>query len=145
MTTAFSTKFVRLAHRQARQLGAHLCMTLPDFWTVTFSKPKKTREQEAKYHAQIGDIAKQCEFMGKRWSEEDWKRLLIDGFARVKAAEGEPLNDWGRVVPSLDGSGFVQLGVQSRGFEKEVASEFIEHLYAYGAENGVDWSDEAKR
>jgi hypothetical protein len=139
------TRFFRLAHAGARKLAAQFCMEAPDFWTVTFSEPVKTREQEEKYHAQIRDIARQCEFMGQRWSEEEWKRLLIDAFARVKAEEGEPLKGWGRVVPSLDGAGVVQLGVQSRGFTKPIASEFVEHLYAYGAENGVKWTEKAER
>lgn len=139
------SRFFRFAHIQARQLAARFCMEAPDLWTATFKEPAKSREQEEKYHAQIGDIAAQCEFMGKKWSEEEWKRILIDAFARIKAAEGDPLKGWGRIVPSLDGTGFVQLGIQSRGFSKRIGSEFIEHLYAYGTENGVQWSDEAKR
>lgn len=138
------SRFFRFAHIQARQLAARFCMEAPDLWTATFKEPKKSREQEEKYHAQIGDIAAQCEFMGQKWSEEEWKRILIDAFARVKAAEGDPLKGWGRIVPSLDGTGFVQLGIQSRSFSKRIGSEFIEHLYAYGAEHAVQWSDEAK-
>lgn len=139
-----STRFFRFSHIGARRLAAQFCMEAPDFWTATFKEPIKSREQEAKYHAQIADIANQCEFMGQKWSEEEWKRILIDAFARVKAAEGDPLKGWGRIVPSLDGTGFVQLGIQSRGFSKRIGSEFIEHLYAFGAENDVQWSDEAK-
>lgn len=138
-------QFFRFAHAGARKLAAQFCFDAPDFWTVTFKEPAKSREQEEKYHAQIGDITDQCEFMGQRWSEEEWKRLLIDAFARVKAAEGDPLKGWGRIVPSLDGTGFVQLGIQSRGFSKRIGSEFIEHLYAWGAENSVVWSEKAKR
>lgn len=113
---------------------------------VTLQEKVKAREQEEKYHAQIGDIAKQCKFMGQKFDREDWKRMLIDAFARVKAGEGNPLKGWGRIVPSLDGAGFVQLGIQSRGFTKSIASEFIEHLYAFGADHEppVVWSEEAK-
>jgi hypothetical protein len=47
-------------------------------------------------------------------------------------------------VPSLDGKRIVQLGLQSRRFGKSLASEFIEHLYAFGAENRVVWSEKAR-
>jgi hypothetical protein len=43
----------------------------------------------------------------------------------------------GRIVPSLDGSGIVQLGLQSRKLTKEQASEFVEFLYAWSTQNGV--------
>lgn len=111
-------------------------------WAVTVNEyaDPKTAEQERKYHAMIGDITPYFEFMGRRdWSGEDVKRLLIDAFARIRNQEGRPLKQGGRVVPSIDGSGVVHLGVQSRQFTKEEASEFIEFLYAYGANLGVEW------
>lgn len=107
---------------------------------VTISEPKKSRDQEAKYHAMFADIAKQCDFMGQRWSADDWKRLLVDAFARAMQQAGTPLRHAGRIVPSLDGDGFVQLGIQTRKFLKGEASEFIEYLHAWGAERGVKWS-----
>ena len=134
-----------LVGAQQRQFAKQCIDQAPNDWMVTIQEKVKAREQEEKYHAQIGDIARQCEFMDMKFSKEDWKRMLIDAFARIKAAEGNPLKGWGRIVPSLDGSGFVQLGVQSRDFRKSEASEFIEHLYSYGAEKDVVWSDEARR
>jgi hypothetical protein len=92
----------------------------------------KTREQEEKYHAMIGDIAKQAQHLGAKWSSEDWKRLLVDQFLR------ETENIQGKIVPNLDGTGIVQLGLQTRKFTKEQASEFVEWLYAWAAENGID-------
>jgi hypothetical protein len=113
----------------------------PAGYVVTISEPVKKREQEEKYHAMIGDIAKQCTFMEKRWNNEDWKRLLIDLFAKTMRELGTPLSHDGRVVPSLDGTSVVQLGVQSRSFKVKEAAEFIEFLFAYGAENNVVWTD----
>lgn len=110
----------------------------------TFEKPKepeKRRTQEERYHAMLGDIAKQVEFFGQKRDRETVKRLLVDAFARVMAADGDPIQGWGTVLPSLDGSGVVQLGVQTRRFTVRQASEFIEYLFAYGAENNVIWSE----
>ena len=91
----------------------------------------KSREQEEKYHAMIGEIAKQASHMGAKWDAEDWKRLLVWQFCKDSG-----LNE-GRILPSLDGTGIVQLGQQTRKFTKEQASEFVEWLHAWGAENGV--------
>lgn len=99
--------------------------------TMEIKLVSKTREQEEKYHAMIGDIAKQAQHMGAKWSAEDWKRLLVDQYMR----EVEEIQ--GKVVPNLDGSGIVQLGYQTRKFTKEQASEFVEWLYSWAAENGV--------
>lgn len=91
----------------------------------------KSRDQEEKYHAMIGEIAQQASHMGAKWDAEDWKRLLVWQFCKDSG-----LNE-GRILPSLDGTGIVQLGQQTRKFTKEQASEFVEWLHAWGAENGV--------
>ena len=100
--------------------------------TMEIKLVSKTREQEEKYHAMIGDIAKQAQHLGAKWSSEDWKRLLVDQFLR------ETENIQGKIVPNLDGTGIVQLGLQTRKFTKEQASEFVEWLYAWSSENGID-------
>ncbi len=136
-----------LAHDTARRLAAAYCMNAPEGYVCTIEQPKKSRVQEEKYHAMIGDIAASCKFRGKSISREDWKRLLIAAFVYVKREEaqekGEPNpfpEDW-RIVPGLVGDGVVQLGVPSRMFSKRIASEFIEYLYAWGTENGAVWSE----
>ena len=104
------------------------------------SEPVKKREQEEKYHAMVGDIAKQCTFMGQKWHANDWKRLLVDAFAKAMREIGTPLHHDGRVVPSLDGERVVQLGIQTADFRVKEAANFIEYLYAYGVENDVVWT-----
>ena len=94
----------------------------------------KSRDQEEKYHAMIGEIAKQASHMGAKWDAEDWKRLLVWQFCKDSG-----LNE-GRILPSLDGTGIVQLGQQTRKFTKEQASEFVEWLHAWGAQNGIVYS-----
>ena len=91
----------------------------------------KSREQEEKYHAMIGEIAKQAQHLGAKWDAESWKRLLVDQFCRDSNIKT------GVVIPNLSGDGIVQLGFQTRKFTKEQASEFVEWLHAWGAEHGV--------
>ena len=100
--------------------------------TLEIKAQSKSREQEEKYHAIIGDIAKQAKHIGSKWSAEDWKRLLVDQFARDRMMYGAP------ILPNLDNTGIVQLGVQTRHFTKEQASEFVEFLLAWCADNGIE-------
>jgi hypothetical protein len=107
--------------------------------------PKKSREQEEKYHAMIGDIARQFEHCGKTWSAEDMKRLLVDQFRRDTFKDPDIAQLWQSVdqvemAPSLDGSGVVVFGVQTRRFPVKLAAIFIEWLYAFGSELNIQWS-----
>ena len=97
----------------------------------------RSDEQSAKYHAMIGEIAEQASHLGAKWSAEDWKRLMVDLFAKETGLQG------GKIIPSLDGSGIVQLGLQTRNFTKEQAMEFITFLEAWGATNGIIFKDVA--
>jgi len=99
--------------------------------TLEINPASKSRSQEEKYHAIIGDIAKQAQHMGAKWSAEDWKRLLVQEYCKEKGLTA------GKVIPNLSGDGIVQLGMQTRKFTKEQASEFVEFLLAWAAENGV--------
>lgn len=139
-------RMVVLAGPMQRQRAKDYIDQAPDGWDVRISPPAKSRDQEEKYHAMIGDIAKHCVFMGEKLGAEDWKRLLVDAFVRVMReqakAEGkpDPFGGEGRLAPNLDGTGFIQLGVQTRKFSKAIASAFIEYLTAFGAEREVRWS-----
>lgn len=95
----------------------------------------KSREQEEKYHAMIGEIAKQAQHLGAKWIAEDWKRLLVDQFCKDTGLTGS------KVIPNLSGDGIVQLGFQTRNFTKEQASEFVEWLHSWGANNGITFEE----
>lgn len=94
----------------------------------------KSREQEEKYHAMIGDIAKQAQHMGAKWDAETWKRLLVDKYVREIGLHSQ-------IMANLDGNGLVQLGFQTRNFTKEQASEFVEWLHSWGANNGITFTE----
>ena len=95
----------------------------------------RSEEQNAKYHAMLSEIATQAQHLGAKWSAEDWKRLLVDLFAKETGLQG------GKIIPSLDSNGIVQLGLQTRDFTKEQAMEFITFLEAWGATNGIIFKD----
>jgi len=102
--------------------------------TLEIKDASKSRDQEEKYHAMIGEIAKQAQHLGSKWDAESWKRLLVDQFCRDNDIKTSV------VIPNLSGDGIVQLGMQTRKFTKEQASEFVEWLNAWGAEHGITYS-----
>ena len=117
---------------------------------VIVEQPSKSRLAEKKYHAMIGDIALQCRFNGELYSAKSWKRLLVEAFANVMRAEAkargevDPFPEDVDLVEGLDRE-IVALGTQTRQFSREQADNFIEYLFAYGAERGVAWREPAQR
>ena len=95
-------------------------------------RPKsKSRDQEQKYHAMIGEIAEQAKHLGATWDAESWKRLLVNKFCKEIGVSG------GHIIPNLDGDGIVQLDFQTRKFTIDQASQFVEFLLAWGVNNGI--------
>lgn len=99
--------------------------------TLEIRPQSKSREQEEKYHAAIGEISQQAMHLGSKWDAEAWKRFLLDAFAKETGRQR------GRIVPNLTGDGVVEVGLQSRKFSKQDASDFVEWLQAWCAANGV--------
>ena len=113
--------------KEALATGKHLILEIKD--------AGKSREQEEKYHAMLGEIAKQAQHLGSKWDAESWKRLLVDQFCKDSGIRT------GVVIPNLSGDGIIQLGFQTRKFTKEQATEFVEFLHAWGAQHGITYSE----
>lgn len=103
---------------------------VPEGWSIIFCPPKRTLEQNKKMHAMLTDIAK-ARPEGRVYDTETWKCLVMDdcGFKPK----------W---RPSLDGQSMVNTGYRSSKLTKDKMSEMIERMYAFGAEHGIEWSDE---
>lgn len=97
--------------------------------SMTLTPPKATDEQTARMHCAIRCIARQVEWAGRRWNEEEWKRILVAGFF------GQ------RVVPCPLGDSLVVIDVQTRNLSRAQKADFIDQLYAFGAEQGVEFDD----
>ena len=136
-----------LVHTQARAGAIQAVKDAPEGFAVTVSEPTKKRIQEEKYHAMVGDIAKNCMLGGRKLSAEVWKRLLVESVVNILREEAkaqnkpDPFPRGGALLPSLDGLRIVQVEVLTRNFTVAQSSLFIEYLYSYGAENGVIWSE----
>lgn len=113
---------------------------------ITVARASKTRLQESRYHAMMGDIFKQVEFKDEHdnliRSDREWvKAVLIDDFAQEMLISGVPLAKPGRSTMSLDRMRIIQIRPSSSDFRVKEASAFIEYLFAFGAQENVEWSD----
>ena len=124
-----------LSHMRQLWLKMKAALESGNTLVVQVEKEARSLDQNAMYHAIIGQIAKQAKHLGSSWGAEDFKRLLVWQWA---ADTGRTAS---KIVPSLDGSGFVQLGLQTREFTKSDASEFTEFCLAWAAQNGVTIND----
>lgn len=126
------------AHKAISELWRHIkaALVAGRRLELVVREESKSREQEEKYHAMIGEIAKQAQHLGASWDAESWKRLLVNKYCKEVGLTA------GRVIPNLDGDGIVQLDFQTRKFTKDQASQFVEWLHAWGAENGVTFTDQ---
>ena len=138
-----------LAGPPQRALAHQRIDAAPQGWVVRITEPRKSRGQEERYHAMIADLAAQWTINGRKWDAESLKRLCVDQFRRDTAKDPVLGPLWDRmgtmdIAPSIDGSGLVALGWQTRRFPKPLASAFIEWLFALGAESDVVWTNEVR-
>ena len=101
--------------------------------TVEIKQANRSSDQNRLIHSIIHQISSQARHHGSNWDTESWKRLLVDAYTREQWSGTS-----GQVIPNLTGDGIVQLGLQTRKFTKQQASEFTEWLMAWCAQNGVE-------
>lgn len=101
---------------------------------VEFKASRRTLPQNAKMWAMLSDVAEQKLHCGRRYTASQWKVLFLHACGRAV-----------QFMPSLDGSTFLPWGQSSSDLSKDEMSELIEFLFAWGAENGVVWSDPAQK
>ena len=98
--------------------------------TATIETEKRTLDQNAKFHAICGDVAKSGYlFLGKPRSLQQWKVLFVSGHSVATKEESE-------MVPGLEGE-FVNLRESTAQMLKERKSSLIEYTLAWCAMNGI--------
>jgi hypothetical protein len=82
----------------------------------------------------LTDVAMQLPWHGQKIRPDDWKLIFLDGLKRER-----------RLVPALEGDGFVDLGRSSSDLSKDEMSELFELIAAFGANHGVQFGDDQER
>lgn len=97
-------------------------MKAPTGTRVEFKAAKRTLPQNDRFWAMLTDVAEQVLWHGVKLRPDDWKLIFLDGLKREL-----------RLVPNLDGDGFVNLGRSSSDLSKGEMSDLMELIEAFGA------------
>lgn len=98
---------------------------------VEFKAPKRSLPQNDMMWSMLSDIARQLPWHGIRLAADDWKLIFLEALKREV-----------RMVPNLDGNGFVNLGRSSSDLSKDEMSQLIELIAAFGAQHGIAFINE---
>lgn len=124
----------RLVHDTARQNACKAIMAAPDGMVVTIREKNRSRDQQAIFHAMVDDIAKaRPEYAGIRMDAADWKALLILSHATATKGEGGKL----RLVPDLEGEGYVQLRESEARMSVARSSSLIDYVTAWATKYAI--------
>lgn len=121
------------AERQKAMRWIHLA---PWNTRVEFKRAKRSLPQNDRMWAHLTALAEQLTWHGKKLTPDDWKLVLLDGLKRDVRS---------RMVPNIDGDGFVNLGRSSSDLSKEEMSDLIELILAFGAQHSVVFGGEQER
>lgn len=120
---------VTIESEKSRDLAHKLLDESPDGTIFELRPPRRSDDQNRRFHASIRSVARQAEWCGDNLSEEDWKRLFLASFYGQK------------VVKSLLG-GFVVISKKSSEMNRADLAELQEFIYAWGTEHGVTFEEE---
>lgn len=115
---------------QDRAKAAHWIAKAPTGTRIEFKASKRTLPQNDRMWAMLTDIAQQKQHAGRSYTPDQWKVIFMHACGREV-----------QFIPSLDGSTFIPWGQSSSDLSKDEMTNLIEYLFAWGAENGIAWSD----
>lgn len=124
-------RILRLVNPAVRQRAIDAIWGAPDEAVVTIAEPSRNGEQNAKFHALCGDLAKSgLPWAGKPRTLAEWKVLMVSGHA-VATKEGA------EIVPGIEGE-FVNIRESTALMSKKRGSSLIEYTVAFIAMHGVN-------
>jgi hypothetical protein len=120
------SRYAFIVNKRNRELIHRWLDKAPDGFRVEIADPARTDAQNRLLWPLLTALSTRHEWHGQTLSPEDWKDLLSAGLKREL-----------RIVPNLDGNGFVSLGVRTSTMTKAEFAAFIEFIYAFAAREGI--------
>ncbi len=119
----------------SRERAAKWVAAAPVGTRLTFQTAKRSTSQNKTMWLLLTDLATQLPWHGVRLSAADYKLLMMSGLKREM-----------RIVPTIDGKGFCNLGTSSSDLSKSEMAELIELILCFGANHGVNFTiDQPKK
>ena len=113
-----------------RNLALRWIEQVPHGTRIEFKASKRTTDQNSRMWAMLTDVARQVTWYGQKLRASDWKLIFIDALKREL-----------RIVPNIDGCGYVNLGQSSSDLSKQEMTDLIELIFKFGAEHNVVFHD----
>lgn len=111
-----------LAHDLARARAVEAVRNAPAGFSVTVAEPSRNLEQNAALWAILSEVSEHVVWHGRKLTPEDWKHIFTASLKRMD------------VVPNLEGTGFVALGLSTSKMSKREFSDLLELVNAFAAE-----------
>ncbi len=124
---------ITLSRKEEMERALRWIAQAPQGTRVEFKAPRRTIEQNDKMWAMLTDVATQCEHLGRKYTTDQWKVLFMHACGREV-----------QFIPALDGATFLPYGQSSSDLSKQEMSDLIEFMFAWGAEHGVKFNDDAQ-
>lgn len=125
------SRAVLILHRQSdRDRAASWVRQAPWGTRITFQEARRTTDQNARMWAMLTEVARQVKWHGQRLSADDWKIVFLSALKQEL-----------RIVPNLDGTGFVQLGRSSSDLSVAEMGDLMDLIAAFGAREGVTFAE----
>lgn len=121
---------VTLRTQADRDKASRWCQGVGMGSKVVFHGPTRSIDQNSALWAALGDIARQRDYHGVKLPVSSWKLLFLDA-----------LDADVRMLPNLDGTGFVSVGKSTSALSVEEFSGLLSIVYEWGNRNGIEWSD----
>lgn len=116
-----------------RRKAADWCMKAPTGTRIEFKASKRTLPQNDRMWSMLTEVATQVTHLGNKYTPDQWKVLFMHACGREV-----------QFLPGLDEKTFIPWGQSSSDLSKEEMSELIEFIFAWGAEHGVTFNDDAQ-
>lgn len=121
---------LKISNPRVRALARAWMENVPEGALVRVNtEPTRSLEANAKLWAMLGDVAKQAEHNGQKYTPDTWKMLFMHSLGHET-----------RFEMGLNGEPF-PVGFRSSQLGVKQMADLIEWVYKWGAENGVVWSE----
>lgn len=119
----------KLSHEGARRMAIESVRHAPDGYIVEVKPPTRSLDQNSRLWAMLADVSSQVVWHGRKLDSESWKHIFTSSLKRMD------------VVPNLEGTGFVALGLSTSRMTKKELGDLMTLIESFGAQNSVKFTE----
>lgn len=120
------TFIIQPSPHPARSHALEAVRNAPEGMVIEIKPRTRTLDANAAMWPMLDALSKQTDWHGIRLSPDEWKDLLSAGLVKSK------------VVPNMDGTGFVILGQRTSKMSRSEFSDLLELIHSFAAERGIE-------